>query len=184
MPPENPLKPTFQNDKSLISPLKATLFAPPNQGVRDLCRSHGRSPCDAHTPQVHARSRFVVRTRFSLRTAGRPRGGQAEVYFDTALALMNPPRHSLVYFTAGCNATTTSTIRITDPNSAPAAPPTRLAHDPRQHGGVDAIRDKSGENSTTYAATIHASGDENRPRHVNVLAKRFESLSSKVEKGR
>ena len=57
------------------STLKATLFAPPNQGVRDLCRS----PCDAHTPQVHARSRFVVRARFSLRAAGRPRGGQAEV---------------------------------------------------------------------------------------------------------
>ena len=62
------------------------------------------------------------------------------VYFDTALALMNSPRHSLIYFTAGCNATTTSTIRIVDPNSAPAAPPTRLAHDPRRHGGVDAIR--------------------------------------------
>ena len=57
------------------STLKATLFAPPNQGARDLCRS----PCDAHTPQVHARSRFVVRARFSLRAAGRPRGGQAEV---------------------------------------------------------------------------------------------------------
>ena len=62
------------------------------------------------------------------------------VHFDTALALMNSPRHSLIYFTAGCNATTTSTIRIIDPNSAPAAPPTRLAHDPRRHGGVDAIR--------------------------------------------
>ena len=64
------------------------------------------------------------------------------VYFDTALALMNSPRHSLIYFTAGCNATTTPTIRIADPNSAPAAPPTRLAHDPRRrrHGGVDAIR--------------------------------------------
>ena len=50
------------------------------------------------------------------------------VYFDTALALMNSQRHSLIHFTAGCNATTTSTIRIIDPpNSAPAAPPTRLA---------------------------------------------------------
>ena len=62
------------------------------------------------------------------------------VYFDTALALMNSPRHSLIYFTAGCNATTTSTIRIIDPNSAPAAPPTRLPQEPRRHGDVDAIR--------------------------------------------
>ena len=45
------------------------------------------------------------------------------VYFDTALALMNSPRHSLIYFTAGCNATTTPTIRIIDPNSNSA--PTR-----------------------------------------------------------
>ena len=55
------------------STLKATLFAPPNQGVRDLCRS----PCDAYTPQVQARSRFAVRARFSLRAAARPWGGQA-----------------------------------------------------------------------------------------------------------
>ena len=51
---------------------RLSFFAPPDQGVRDLCRS----PCDAHTPQVHARSRFVVRARFSLRAAGRPRDGQ------------------------------------------------------------------------------------------------------------
>ena len=47
----------------------------PRGAVRGLCRS----PCDAHTPQVHARSRFVVRARFSPRAAGRPRGGKAEV---------------------------------------------------------------------------------------------------------
>ena len=47
------------------------------------------------------------------------------VYFDTALALMNSPCHSMVHVTAGCNVTTTSTIRIIDPNSVPAAPPTR-----------------------------------------------------------
>ena len=52
----------------------------------------------------------------------------------TALALMNSPHRSLIYFTAGCNATTTSTIRTIEPNSAPAAPLTRLAHDPQRHG--------------------------------------------------
>ena len=38
-PPRTPLKPTFQNDKSLIDTQSDSLVAPPNQGVRDLCRA-------------------------------------------------------------------------------------------------------------------------------------------------
>ena len=52
------------------STLNATLFAPPNQGVRDLCRS----PCDDTHSSGPARSRFVLRVRPPGRRVDRPQG--------------------------------------------------------------------------------------------------------------
>ena len=66
-PASNPLSRMINHS----STLKATLFAPPNQGVRDLCRS---SPCDGTHSSGPARSRFVLRVRPPGRRVDRPQG--------------------------------------------------------------------------------------------------------------
>ena len=63
------------------------------------------------------------------------------------------------------------------PTNQQRPPPSALTRAPQETGETGGKRayaaqnpDKSGENSTTYAATTHASGDENRPRPAENFA--------------